>query len=276
MGVEAADQDGPPEVLHDVEHHEPGDHDPVDAIVHAWQKRQEDHSAHAPEQSGCPVLLAELIDQAVGVAAGQGGQDKQEEEDGSYEEDRLLLYGELKVCKQGRRHRKCSSLEYWLEVVLRCLEEALEAHGFEYEPSQARLLYRHYQRLLEVLYHLTDGDPVLDVAVDLLWVAEEVDDVGEVWDDSEEENVDEVAGHKDEDTCQYHRHCRADLAPGAGVSVDPGALVNAPLDAQPGEDHRLMGAGPECLSRGEYDHCQEEKGHQSMLSELTLHCCHPA
>ena len=42
VGGEAADQDRPPDVLHDVEHCESGDHDPVDPVVHAWQKCQED------------------------------------------------------------------------------------------------------------------------------------------------------------------------------------------------------------------------------------------
>ena len=220
--------------------------------------------------------MARFIDQAVGVAAGQGGQDKQQEEDGSYEEDRPLLHAQLKVCKQGHCQRKCRSLEYGLKVVPGGLEKALEAHGFEYESSQARLLYKHHQGLLQVPYHLTDRGPLPDVAVHLPWVAEEVDDVDDIRDDREEKDTDEVAGDKDEYTCQYHGHRRADLAPGARVAVDPGALVGASLDAQPGKDHGLVGAGPKGLSHGEQDHGQEEKRHQGMLGEFALHSCNSA
>ena len=50
------------------------------------------------------------------------------------------------------------------------------------------------------------------------------------------------------------------MSPGAGVAIYEGAFACPPLQPQPGEDHRLVRAGPESLPDGKKKHGRKEYG----------------
>ena len=114
---------------------------------HSTRKMRE---ACAPEESSRRVLTPLTGDQPIGIAARKGGKHEEDEEDRAHEDHGPLLVAESNPREHGCRKRNRRSHHYGLEIVLGCLEEPLEPHGFQDQSSQTRLPDRYDESLLQV------------------------------------------------------------------------------------------------------------------------------
>ncbi|HWL92465.1 MAG TPA: hypothetical protein VNT79_02935 [Phycisphaerae bacterium] len=257
MGVEAADEHGPPQVLQRVNGDETG-HDNHCPIIkragagHEVERRQRDL------QIGRGALFpADCVTQSVRQAARSAGKQKENEVERADQQGRLLSIVKVPCHSDGsQRHDRRRSQDR-LQVVLHRVKDALDGHRLRHQTPKPRLAKRVRQCFPEMAHDQAGRCRSFDITIECPRIAQKIQDAKSIGNRRNVEEHLEPAGNEHDRRRDEGRERRAELAPRTRVAIDTRALADPVLHPQPGEDHRLVGAGAKCLAHAKKEHRRE-------------------